>query len=197
MQGSGRSRWGFPSSRIIEKIGAPPNWARAAKGKMPTHQTLDPTFQELLRRRHIATLGTENADGSIHLTAVWYLFEDGCLFVATSSKTRKARNIMARPKASLMVDVRIPGKERGVTAAGKVELISGDQSQQINRRVHTRYLSAAAMSDPQIGLVFASFDDVTIRLTPVSWIAWDMAVLDAQAFGGRLGGTPGYLLPLD
>ncbi len=53
------------------------------------------------------------------------------------------------------------------------------------------------MSDPGIGPVFASFDDVTIRITPVSWIAWDMATLDAQPFGGRLGGTPGYLLPLD
>jgi hypothetical protein len=58
-------------------------------------------------------------------------------------------------------------------------------------------MSAAAIADPQIGPVFASFDDVTIRLTPASWIAWDMAVLDTQALGGRLGGTPGYLLPLD
>ncbi len=44
-------------------------------------------------------------------------------------------------------------------------------------------MSAAAMSDPHVGPVFASFDDVTIRLTPVLWIAWDMAVLDAQASG--------------
>jgi F420H(2)-dependent biliverdin reductase len=163
---------------------------------MPT-QTVDPALQQLIRGRHIATLGTENADGSIHLTAVWYLFESGSLYVATSSKSRKARNVMARPKASLMVDVRKPGKERGVTAEGRVEVISGEPSQEINRRIHNRYMSAAAMSDPHIGPVFASFDDVTIRLTPASWIAWDMALLDAQALGGRLGGTPGYLLPLD
>ena len=163
---------------------------------MPT-QTLDPALQQIVRGRHIATLGTENADGSIHLTAVWYLFESGSLYVATSSKSRKARNVVARPKASLMVDVRKPGAERGVTAEGRVEVISGEPSQEINRRIHSRYMSAAAMSDPHIGPVFASFDDVTIRLTPASWIAWDMAVLDAQALGGRLGGTPGYLLPLD
>lgn len=41
--------------------------------KMPI-QTLDAKVQELLRGRHIATLATENADGSMHLTAVWYLF---------------------------------------------------------------------------------------------------------------------------
>lgn len=45
---------------------------------MPT-QTLDPAFQGLLDGRFIATLGTENADGTIQLTAVWYLFEDGRL----------------------------------------------------------------------------------------------------------------------
>jgi PPOX class probable F420-dependent enzyme len=160
-------------------------------------QTLDPAFQQMLQRRFIATLGTTNAGGSIHLTAVWYLFEDGRLYVATSSKSRKARNVAAQPKASLMVDARKPGSERGVTAAGRADLLSGDQSREINRRIHTRYLSAAAMADPQIEPVFASFDDVTLRLTPESWFTWDMATLDAQAFGGRLGGTPGYLLPLD
>jgi PPOX class probable F420-dependent enzyme len=163
---------------------------------MPT-QTLDPAFQKFLSGRYVATLGTENADGTIHLTAVWYLFEDGQLFVATSSKTRKSRNVAARPKASLMVDMRTAGSERGLTASGTVTLISGDPARAINRRIHSRYLSPAAMSDPQIEPVFASFDDVTIRLTPVSWTTWDMATLDAQAFGGRLGGTPGYMLPLD
>jgi PPOX class probable F420-dependent enzyme len=163
---------------------------------MPT-QTLDPSNQEFLRGRYIATIATENADGTIHLTAVWYLFEDGHLFVATSSKTRKGRNVAARPKASLMVDARTPGRERGVTATGTVKLISGRESQEINQRIHTRYLSAAALSDPHVGPVFASFDDVTIQLTPASWITWDMAVLDAQALGGRLGKTPGYMLPLD
>jgi len=163
---------------------------------MPT-KTLDTTFHEFLRGHHIATIGTENPNGTIHLTAVWYVFESGNLFIATSSKTQKARNAAARPKASLMVDMRKPGKERGVTATGKVEVISGGESQAINRRVHSRYMSAAAISDPHIGPVFAAFDDVTLKLTPDSWITWDMAVLDAQAFGGRLGATPGYMLPLD
>ena len=159
--------------------------------------TLDPTFHDFLQGRYIATLATQNADGTTHLTAVWYLFDSGYLYVGTSSKSRKARNAAARPNASLMVDARTPGKERGVTAAGKVEVLSGNQAHEINRRIESRYLSAAAMSDPQVGPIFAAFDDVTIRLTPISWTTWDMAVLDAQAFGGRLGGTPGYMLPLD
>src|SRR6478752_31697 len=129
-------------------------------------QTLDAKFQEFLQGRYIATMASENGDGSIHLIAVWYLFEHGRIFVATSSKSQKARNLAARPKASLMVDARTPGKERGVTATGTVELVSGRQSQEINHRIHSRYLSAEALSDPHVGPVLASFDDVTIRLTP-------------------------------
>jgi hypothetical protein len=163
---------------------------------MPS-QHLSPDFHDLLQRRLIATLGTENGDGTIHLTAVWFLFEDSSLFVATSSKTKKARNVLAKPTASFMADVRKPGSERGLTAACHVALLTGDRSKEINRRIHSRYLSAAAMADPHIEPVFASFDDVTLRLTPESWFTWDMATLDAQAFGGRLGATPGYLLPLD
>ena len=134
-------------------------------------KALDPALQEYLQGRYIATFGTENADGSIHLTAVWYLFNDGHFFVATSSKSRKVHNAVARPKASLMVDARKPGAERGVTATGSVEVISGEQSAEINLRIHSRYMSLAAISDPQIGPVFASFDDVTLRLTPDSWIS--------------------------
>jgi len=178
---------------MVESAGS--RW-RTGGTQLPT-QTLDPILQQFLQGRYIATLATENPDGTIHLTAVWYLFEAGHLFVATSSKTRKARNVAARAEVSLMVDARKPGTERGVTAAGTAELISGDQSREINRRIHQRYLSAAAISDPHIGPVFESFDDVTIRIKPVWWTSWDMAVLDAQAFGGRLGGTHGYMLPLD
>jgi nitroimidazol reductase NimA-like FMN-containing flavoprotein (pyridoxamine 5'-phosphate oxidase superfamily) len=155
---------------------------------------MDANLEEFLNGRHIAT---ENADGSIHMTAVWYIFEAGKLYVATSSKTKKARNLAARRKASLMIDSRKPGKERGVTATGTAELISGRESQEINQRIHSRYLIEAALADPGIGPVFAGFDDVTVQLTPISWISWDMAAIDAQAFDRRLGGTPGYMLPID
>ncbi len=157
--------------------------------------TLDPKFLPLLEGRRIASLGTLNDDGSPHLTAVWYLYQNGCLFVATSSRSRKAQNLAARPNATLMVEVRKPGSERGVTATGAVEIISGEKSQELNKQVHRRYLSAAAIADPQVGGVFAQFDDITLKLQPRVWTWWDMPELDALYFGGRFGSTPGYILP--
>jgi PPOX class probable F420-dependent enzyme len=163
---------------------------------MPAN-TLNPAFQQFLQGRRIATLATENSDGSIHLTAVWYLFENGHFYIATNSKSRKARNLAARPKGSLMIDSRDPGTERGVTAAGAASLLTGDESRQLNHRVHSRYLSATALSDPQIGGVFSAIDDVTLKITPTSWFTWDMSELDAQVFSGKIAKSPGCILPLD
>jgi len=152
--------------------------------------------EEILRGRFIASLGTENEDGSIHLTAVWYLFDGGCFYVATSSQTRKARNVAARPKASLMVDLRKPASERGLVAVCTAEVIAGESSKGINARIHARYMSEAALADPRAGGMMAAMDDITLKLTPTGWYAWDMRTLDEAVFGGTMK-TPGYLLPLD
>jgi nitroimidazol reductase NimA-like FMN-containing flavoprotein (pyridoxamine 5'-phosphate oxidase superfamily) len=146
--------------------------------------------------RFIASLGTENEDGSIHITAVWYLYDGRCFYVATSSRSRKARNVAARPKASLMVDIRKPVTERGVVALCTIDVIAGESSKQINARIHRRYMSEAALADPRAGGTMAAMDDVTLRLTPTGWYAWDMRTLDDAFFGGSMK-TPGYLLPLD
>jgi PPOX class probable F420-dependent enzyme len=160
-------------------------------------QTTIPTgAEEMLPGRLIASLGTENDDGSIHLTAVWYLFEGGSLYVATSTRSRKARNIRSRPAASLMVDIRKPGSERGLVAIGRADVIAGESSKEINARIHHRYMSEAALADPRAGGTMAAMDDITLRLTPRYWYAWDMAMLDETLFGGAMK-TPGYLLPLD
>lgn len=156
----------------------------------------DPKVQQILNGRRIATLATENGDGSMHLTAVWYLLEGDSLYVGTSSRSRKARNALARPKASLMVDVREPGRECGVSIAGSAEIVRGDKARELNRRIQRRYLSEAAVEDPRVGPKLLDLDDITIRLRATSVFGWDMAAMDAAVFGGAFG-TPGYVLPFE
>jgi Pyridoxamine 5'-phosphate oxidase len=158
--------------------------------------TMPSGAEELLMGRFIASLGTKNEDGSIHLTAVWFVFEAGCFFVATSSRSRKGRNVIARPQVSLMVDIRKPGSERGVVAMCTVEVIRGETSREMNTRVHRRYMSEAALADPRAGGTLAAMDDITLKLTPTGWYAWDMRMLDEALFSGTMK-TPGYLTPLD
>ncbi len=77
-----------------------------------------------------------------------------------------------------------------------IDVIAGEGSREINARIHRRYMSEAALADPRAGGTMAAMDDITLRLTPTLWYAWDMRTLDDAFFGGAMK-TPGYVLPLD
>jgi PPOX class probable F420-dependent enzyme len=156
----------------------------------------DLIVQQLLKSRHIASIATQTPNGSIHMVAVWYWFDGTNVYVATSSRSRKARNLQSSPTVTLMIDSRDPVASFGVTISGTARLLSGEESQKKNKEIHAKYLSPAALADPRVGPVFAGWDDVTIQVTPKSVVAWDMREADRQVFGGAFESNPGYLLPI-
>ena len=153
-------------------------------------RTLDESAREFLSGRRYATLATQNDDGSIHTTPVWYLFEHDIFYVGSPSFSRKARNLSARANATMLVDVRKPGSERWVSASGRAEILLGDESREINSRILRRYLTDEAIADPRVGPGFAAVDDITICLTPESWRSWSSKDVDERFFGGLLGSDP-------
>lgn len=157
----------------------------------------DANVKQLLGGRFIASLATHNSNGSVHVVSVWFWFDGTDIFIATASRSRKARNLVANPKVSLMVDSRDPAASFGVTLTGTAHVISGEQSRKYNAEIHRKYLSEAALADPRVGPVFAAWDDITVRLTPDSVIAWDMRQADEQVFGGAFRNNPTYLLELE
>jgi hypothetical protein len=144
----------------------------------------------LLAGRRIATLGTQNDDGSLHLTPVWYLFRDGHFFIGSASSSRKARNAVARPTASVMVEIRQPGAERWISGAGPVTILRGDEARPMVAAIQDRYLTAEALRDPRVGPGFAAADDIALWIRPATWRSWAAADLDAQFFGGILTKDP-------
>jgi general stress protein 26 len=156
----------------------------------------DPMVRELLDGRFIASLASTNPDGFIHVVAVWYHFDGSHMNVATSSRSRKARNLQANSKASIMIDARDPLASRGVNIAGTVRVLRGEDSLRCNLQVHRKYLSAAGLADPRVGNVFAAWDDITLQITPTSLTSWDMRDVDRQVLGGAFQENPTYLLPL-
>jgi nitroimidazol reductase NimA-like FMN-containing flavoprotein (pyridoxamine 5'-phosphate oxidase superfamily) len=120
------------------------------------------------------------------VTATWFLYEDGCLYLAIPSSSAKGRNLMRNPRIAVMIDVRSSYAEAGLTASGEAEIISGDEAARIVQRVHQKYLTSQALADPQVGPAFAAMDDMAVRLKPAKWISWDMAELDAQLFSGAM-----------
>ena len=153
--------------------------------------------RQLLTGRFIASLATENPDSSIHVVAVWFWFDGAHVFVATSSRSRKARNLQSSPKVSLMIDSRDPAASCGITMVGNGQILTDDSSREKNAEIHRKYLSPMALADAKVGPVFAAWDDVSIQIAPASVITWDMRQADRQFFGGAMESNPTYLLPLE
>jgi general stress protein 26 len=147
----------------------------------------------LLSGRRIGSLGTVNPDGSVHLTAVWYVLEGSHLLIPTFSASRKVSNVEAGGTATLMVDARSVRSMRGVSISGQASVLRGEAAKAVNHRIHERYLTDAALEDPVIGPLFAEGDDVTIRIACESASYWDMGVAPLEP----LFAIDEYLRPLE
>ncbi len=137
----------------------------------------------LLEEPRIVTLTTYSADGLPHVTAVWFLYEDGAIYITTNQEASKARNLKRDPRMAVCVESREDGKESGMSASGSAELLSGEAAMSIASRINAKYLTEAALEHPVIGPAFQDMSDVVIRLVPERWISWDMEALGAELFG--------------
>jgi PPOX class probable F420-dependent enzyme len=149
------------------------------------------TIIEFLQGRYIASLATHRADGSAHVTPIWYLFEDGAFYFPTGPHTVKARNVRARPQASVMVDSRGPGPLRAASTSGPATVLDADRARAFNERCWARYVTAAGRADPGVGGILERYDSVCIKVTPTRWIWSDMGAV----FEGKLEDTA-LVLPL-
>jgi PPOX class probable F420-dependent enzyme len=128
-------------------------------------------LRSFLGERRYAVLATQDPDGGIHLTPIWFLFEDDHFYFASSSGSRKVRNVERSSSASVVVDAREPGRERWVSGSGPVEILREDEAQSLNARIRRRYLAPRALDGP-IEAALAASDDVTLRLEPTAWRSW-------------------------
>jgi PPOX class probable F420-dependent enzyme len=152
----------------------------------------------LLAERRYAILATHDPDEVIHLTPVWFMFDNGRFFFESSSDSRKVRNLRRNPGASVIVDGRRPGREKWISAAGRADVFAGEESSVVNSLIRHRYLTPEALSDKRVEPVYAASDDVTIRLTPEKWRSWSAEALDGAFFGGILGADPDrWFLPVE
>ena len=128
-------------------------------------------LRSFLGGRRYAVLATHDPGGSIHLTPIWFLFADDRFYFASSSGSRKVKNVERNLSASVVVDAREPGRERWVSASGPVEILRDGETQPINARIRRRYLAPEALEGP-IETALAASDDVTLRLAPTAWRSW-------------------------
>ena len=139
---------------------------------------------------YIAALGTLNEDGSIHLTYLLFLHEDGRFVLETASSTRKARNVAARPTASLLIQgTASTGRSLMVECEGTARIIPVPEAHAINHRLRAKYLVEDAID--AVDRAWGQFDDVTIEVTPQRWRSWtgsELAKATEELTGRSYGG---------
>jgi PPOX class probable F420-dependent enzyme len=162
---------------------------RTTKVEAGSDPLADELARELLEARLIANLATFNSDGSIHLVAMWFLWDGEALLSPTNRRTRKARNLQRDPRATVMIDDSRGGFDlRGVTLVCQADIVETTASRELNRRVHRKYVTERGLElDPVKG--YLATDDITLRLRPTKVSSWDLrnteqgrALLQSGAF---------------
>jgi PPOX class probable F420-dependent enzyme len=152
--------------------------AHDSEKRLRSVSELTDTLRAFLEERRYAVLATHDPGGSIHLTPIWFLFEDDRFYFASSSRSRKVKNLEQNISASVVVDAREPGRERWVSASGPVEIVRDAAAPQINARIRSRYLAPEALDGP-IETALAASDDVTLKLASKTWQSWTAPTVDS------------------
>ena len=117
--------------------------------------------REFLREDRVGVVGTLNADGSPHLTTMWYLLaDDGTLIMTTLTRTQKVKNLRRDSRITFCVG----DKTCSVSLSGHVT-INEDQAavRQDLERLVERYVEdegirpqviATWMQQPHVALHF-------------------------------------------
>lgn len=97
-------------------------------------------IETFLKAPRNAVVGTNRTDGAPQLSPVWYIYENGCLYISIGAETAKHRNLQRDPHISICVDGCHPDA-RAVMIYGTAELIEGDDPlrQEMRWRVIRHY----------------------------------------------------------
>ncbi len=105
-------------------------------------QMTDAEIGEFLRGKHTMSLASLNADGTIHMVAMWYGFLEGEIAFETKAKSQKVQNLRRNPTITCMVETGDTYNElRGVQIVGRAEIFDDrDRLLEMGKSVFERHV---------------------------------------------------------
>ncbi len=106
----------------------------------PSSTMTEAQIEEFHRVPRNAVAGTNRRDGAPQLSPVWYLYEDGRIYIGVRVASAKYRNLQRDPRIGLCIDGGHPDS-RAVMIYGRAELIEADSPwrDQMEWRITRRY----------------------------------------------------------
>jgi PPOX class probable F420-dependent enzyme len=102
-------------------------------------ELLDERQQRFVAKPRIATLATVRADGSPHITPVWFRYEDGEFVVSVDHGSVKHRNVERDPRVELCIDDRERPPFHTVIVRGRAS-VAGPPSKEWRLALAVHYL---------------------------------------------------------
>lgn len=102
-----------------------------------------------LARPLIARIATVRANGSPQIVPMWFLYEDGVMYMSTRTYAAKVKHLQKNPKAAVVVDEMVaPLKNKVVTIEGTVEVLTTGVKETTTKIYH-KYVGAEGSTSPQ------------------------------------------------
>jgi nitroimidazol reductase NimA-like FMN-containing flavoprotein (pyridoxamine 5'-phosphate oxidase superfamily) len=141
---------------------------------METYPQKPPFTQEevvaFLNQAPIARLSSMNPDGTIHIAAVYFKYDNGDILIGTQNMTHKVRNIKHNPNVTVLIDNQAP-PWKGVLIYGEAEL---DYEDVVAKRtsIFERYMPVEDARKFAMDLA-NTFAPVVIRVKPKRMTSYD------------------------
>jgi PPOX class probable F420-dependent enzyme len=128
--------------------------ALQAEQKPATPQSAPPSMstEELnafLARPIIARIATVRANGSPQLAPMWFLYEDGIMYMSTRTYAAKVKHIQKNPRVAVVVDEMVaPLKNKVVTIEGTAEVLTTGVKE-MTTKIYHKYAGVDGAATPQ------------------------------------------------
>ncbi len=110
-----------------------------------------------------------------HVVPVWFMWENGCVWISSFVSTRKIRELKHNPRGAVLIESKQEGgKLTAVLLEGEVELVAEPRQEvsEIARRIYIRYLGVDGVQEPDPQSWLNDPENLLIKLTPTKIISW-------------------------
>ncbi len=148
-------------------------------------KNLPPQITEILRKKHFAYLCTIDQNNQPHITPMFFIFYEKTkdIFVVTSLKSKKMKNIQVNPQVSLTVDVRDsdnPFNNRGVMVQGKaiiektIDSLSAAKDAKLIEiyKVFQKKYPVISEAKTSAQVKYHEFSETLVRVHPDKMVYW-------------------------
>jgi PPOX class probable F420-dependent enzyme len=137
-------------------------------------EMLQAQVDEFLQEPRFAVIGTIRRKGTPQLTPVWFLYENGRVYVSMSTNSAKYRNLTRDPRVCICISASHPDA-RAVIIHGAVELFPAESawSDDVQWRLTRRYYNSDKEAQTFLDSIPAEAQSALVSIAPDKIIAED------------------------